>query len=329
MSETVTAPAPEQEAKPSSMSADQEVAAIAAMLEGTEIPAAEAQAGNAHSEGEDSEIAPETASEQEHEPSDEAEQPPIDAPSSWSKGDRELFSTLPRQAQETVARRERERDSATQRALQDAAQSKKASDAERDMAAKERAYLSQQIVPMLAETQQRLAADYSPDKLAELARTDPAGYVAKVAERDALIAKAQAAQQVADYQYRQTLQEQQSKLHEKLPEWRDAGRFAEANRALHVYGEKEGFTAQELESLTDHRAIVVLEKARRYDEMMAKGQQAVAAKATQPKAPNVIRSAQRTEPGTMNAGLRKAEDLRIARRGTEAEQLAVLTRFLQ
>ena len=50
----------------------------------------------------------------EEEPSEEAEEeaesPAIDAPHSWSKEDKEVFSSLPPEAQAVVARREKERD---------------------------------------------------------------------------------------------------------------------------------------------------------------------------------------------------------------------------
>lgn len=329
MSETQTA-GEQSPANVNAMSEAQQVAAIAAMIEPpTESPATDANAGDPPSEGE-AEAAPETASEQESETDAEAELPPIEAPNSWSKDDRELFTTLPRETQEVIARRERERDAATQRVMNESAQVRKAAEAERAQAAQERAFFAERLAPMLQETQQRLASDFSPEALAQLANTDPAGYVARIAERDAMIARAQAAQAVMEQQRQSILAQEQQKLHEAMPDWKDPSKFADANRALRSYGEKLGYTQQELDSVVDHRALVVLEKARRYDELMTKGPTAVANKAAQPKpAPRVISSAQRSDTDGANAGLKKAELMKIARKGSADAQIAALTQLLQ
>ena len=66
---------------------------------------------------------------------DAAEQlPPIEAPRSWTKEDKELFNSLPRETQERVAERERSRESDFLRRQNEAAESKKALDAEMEQA---------------------------------------------------------------------------------------------------------------------------------------------------------------------------------------------------
>ena len=52
----------------------------------------------------------------------EAEPPPIEPPNSWSRAEKERFQSLPRETQEYLAERERDRDKALNRAQQEAAE---------------------------------------------------------------------------------------------------------------------------------------------------------------------------------------------------------------
>jgi hypothetical protein len=58
-------------------------------------------------------------------------------------------------------------------------------------------------------------------------------------------------------------------LFNKVPEWKDAQKWNEARSRLRDYGQKVGYTDEELGAAYDPRAILVLDKARRYDAMMA------------------------------------------------------------
>jgi len=58
-------------------------------------------------------------------------------------------------------------------------------------------------------------------------------------------------------------------LAKEVPEWRDAKAWQEARGKLVEYGQKVGYTADELSQAYDPRAILVLDKARKYDELMA------------------------------------------------------------
>jgi hypothetical protein len=69
------------------------------------------------------------------------------------------------------------------------------------------------------------------------------------------------------------VEEESRKLNDLIPDWRDSKK-AEADKArLLEYGLKLGFTQQELTQVYDHRAVLMLHKARLYDELMAKGKQ--------------------------------------------------------
>jgi len=58
-------------------------------------------------------------------------------------------------------------------------------------------------------------------------------------------------------------------LFDKVPEWKDEKKWNEARSRLRDYGQKVGYTDEELGAAYDPRAILVLDKARRYDAMMA------------------------------------------------------------
>lgn len=58
-------------------------------------------------------------------------------------------------------------------------------------------------------------------------------------------------------------------LANQVPEWRDQKKWQEARGKLVEYGQKVGYSPEELSQAYDPRAILVLDKARKYDELMA------------------------------------------------------------
>lgn len=76
-------------------------------------------------------------------------------------------------------------------------------------------------------------------------------------------------QQEEQAQLRKIVEEGQKWLVEKNPEWRDAKKWDDARSKLKDYGRKVGYTDEELAQAYDPRALLVLDKARKYDELMA------------------------------------------------------------
>jgi hypothetical protein len=72
-------------------------------------------------------------------------------------------------------------------------------------------------------------------------------------------------------QQRQAIfQQEQEALVAAIPEWKDSKK-AQAEKAMLVqFGQKVGFTPDELKNVIDHRAVVMLRKAALYDQMMSK-----------------------------------------------------------
>jgi len=58
-------------------------------------------------------------------------------------------------------------------------------------------------------------------------------------------------------------------LKDQNPEWRDDEKWSKAKQQLREYGKKVGYTEQELSNAYDPRSLLVLDKARKYDALMA------------------------------------------------------------
>ena len=67
-----------------------------------------------------------------------------------------------------------------------------------------------------------------------------------------------------------TLAQQQAALIQAVPEWKDEKK-AKAEKALLIeFGQKVGYSEEELKNVFDHRAVVTLRKAALYDQMVSK-----------------------------------------------------------
>lgn len=70
-------------------------------------------------------------------------------------------------------------------------------------------------------------------------------------------------------QIQQVVEHGQRFVREKFPEWKDDRAWNDARQKLRVYGQQQGYSDSELSQAYDPRAIMILEKARRYDALMA------------------------------------------------------------
>ena len=66
------------------------------------------------------------------------------------------------------------------------------------------------------------------------------------------------------------LKDEMEKLVQIVPDFADAEKAGEIKKDLMAFGASEGFSADELANLVDHRHIVVLRKAMLYDQMSKK-----------------------------------------------------------
>jgi hypothetical protein len=80
----------------------------------------------------------------------------------------------------------------------------------------------------------------------------------------------QLSQQEQMQQHQMMLQQEQEALVAAIPEWKDAKKAAAEKAMLVQFGQKAGFSPDELKNVLDHRAVVLLRKAALYDQMVSK-----------------------------------------------------------
>jgi len=94
-------------------------------------------------------------------------------------------------------------------------------------------------------------------------------------------------QQQQNQVLREQLPVEFNKLVDKFPDYKDPVKRADISKGWADYGQTQGFTAAELNSIIDHRMLVVLDKAKKYDELKNKTNKVIDKKVTQN--PQVIR----------------------------------------
>ena len=72
------------------------------------------------------------------------------------------------------------------------------------------------------------------------------------------------------FEQQQRLESEAQKLQEIIPEWQDNETANREREALKVYGTSQGYSEQELGSVTDSRAVSILRKAMLYDALATK-----------------------------------------------------------
>lgn len=84
-------------------------------------------------------------------------------------------------------------------------------------------------------------------------------------QRLAEISQQEQAQQMQTY-----LAQQQEELLKVLPDWKDPNKAKQEKELLIDFGQKAGFSTDELKNIFDHRVVNVLRKAALYEQMMSK-----------------------------------------------------------
>ncbi len=155
---------------------------------------------------------------------------------------------------------------------------------------------SQQSI--LQKLQSMVAGDMQSPEVLALAQSNPAEWQAYHARHsqgkemlNKLMQEVGAEHQQSIAQQRQlhetVLVQEKARLQEALPEW-----SAERQTELRTYLEGVGFSAQDINAVYDHRLVVLLDKARRFDVAMKAQQTKHLPKARTPS----MRSASRTAP---------------------------------
>ena len=120
------------------------------------------------------------------------------------------------------------------------------------------------------------------------------------------------------------LHEENKRLADVLPEWSDPDKQKKLVSTIRNYASEQGFSDQELNSLVDHRSLIVLMKAQKYDAMQKSD---VKSKKLKNK-PNVIRSGKGVTRSSSDASKRTAQMKRLRGTGHIDDASALLEDFI-
>jgi hypothetical protein len=163
------------------------------------------------------------------------------------------------------------------RKTQQIAETRKAVEAEASAIRAER----EQYAQLLGALKQQLESTEAPVDMDRLYNEDPIEWVRqsevmrqKQDKLAAIQSEQQRLSQLTAHQRAQEMQahlaSQQEALIQAVPEWKDSKK-AKAEKALLIeFGQKIGFSEDELKNVYDHRAVIALRKAALYDQMMSK-----------------------------------------------------------
>ena len=159
------------------------------------------------------------------------------------------------------------------------AEERKAVEAERQRVEEAR-YMRDQYAERLQIIEQMLNQQPETEHLDDLKENDPIGYAVKVAEmsqREKQLAQVQMERQRIAQQQQQEQQEhlgyviqaEARKLAEAIPEYADPQKGEIARRELREFGQRLGFSEQELSGVYDSRQVLTLWKAMQYDKLQS------------------------------------------------------------
>jgi len=113
-------------------------------------------------------------------------------------------------------------------------------------------------------------------------------------------------------------------LVQKVPEWKDKETRQELTKNLREYATGQGFSPEEISSLIDHRSLIVLMKAQKYDAMQNTD---VKSKKLKNK-PSVVRAGSPKDGGSRNKSKRTAQMKRLQGSGRVDDASILLEDFI-
>ena len=230
-------------------------------------PAAEDAADDAAPEGASGDDA-------KHESGDETAAATIAPPASWSAEHKAHWAKLSPETQAYVAARESERDRGVQRALQEAAEVKRAAESERQQVA----HHLQSLIPAL---QQQIAGEFADIKtmadVQRLADEDPGRFARWQAKQQALqyanaehqrVVERQNAEQKATFENARA--EEHGKLAAAFPAEFGPAAAQKTYAEIGAYLLDQGFPTERIRSIYEAGVLKIVRKAMAYDRAQAK-----------------------------------------------------------
>lgn len=223
------------------------------------------------------------------------ERPPIDAPASWAKEGQDAFKKLPRDMQEIIAARERDREAFTNQKAQEAATIRKE-------LTETASWVQTQLSTLLEAGKLAIEADFAGIDWTQLQISDPENFIRirgmydqRMQQLNRVAAEKQrldaAAQQQTQAEVQRYLAEEKEKAVAALTGilGKDADMKAHAGNVQKYLTEYYGYSPKDV-AITDHRHLAIVTKAMLYDQgrtarEAAQQKVASAPKVMQPKSP--------------------------------------------
>lgn len=257
-------------------------------VEEPETEAAEAPEANAEPD-----LTPDDVPEEASEDAEQADEPPIKPPVSWTAEEQEEFKGLPRALQETLTRRESEREKFVQSKAQEAKQARAAVEREATAALQQLqdnyAAQVQSLLPPIPErpTHQQLAEDpwtYGPQM--DAYENAVAQHQWAQQQLHSLQTQRGQAEQAAR---QQALLQEQEALQDALPEWFDPVEGPKLHAEMKSIAHDLGYSAEQLNDATASEILALQKishlkaKADKYDTLMKDKMERVRAAKELPK----------------------------------------------
>lgn len=304
-------------------------------------PAEEPSARNPEESAEEADVAPpeQETSDETEEQDEPAERPTINPPSSWTKDEKEAFKLLPPEHQQRIADRERTREVEIRRGQNEAAETRKAAEAERQAAEQARQRYEAALPNLMQSIQSQFANEFSDittwEDVQQMAANDPIRYL----QYDALQKQHANAQNEAQHAEQRRAQEgraqfdafknEQTKLFlEKAPEFADPENGPKLRQEVRAMMTDYGLADDELAaiwnqgagvSLHDHRFQLMVRDALKWRNAQ-KAKQTVAAK----QVPPAQRAGVAPSKGERSATNIQAQEAQLKRTGSVKDAVALL-----
>lgn len=270
---------------------------------------------------------------------DPAERPNINPPSSWTKEEKEAFKLLPPEHQQRIADRERTREVEIRRGQNEAAETRKAAEAERQAAEQARQRYEAALPNLMQSIQSQFASEFSDvttwEDVQRMASNDPIRYLQYDAlqkqHANALNEAQQAEQRRAQEGTAQftAFKNEQTKLFlEKAPEFADPENGPKLRQEVRAMLADVGMTDDELAaiwnqgagvSLHDHRIQLIVRDAQKWRSAQ-KAKQTVSAK----QVPPAQRAGVSPSKGERKATDIQTQEAQLKRTGSVKDAVALL-----
>ena len=213
-----------------------------------------------------------------------------------------------------------------------AAEERKAVEVEKQNTINERQAAKQQLMAITTTLEAAVQSGQLKAPDAALLDTDPVAYLRQQAQwSQAQTAFAQASQQLrsintqeqqsAAAQRQQILESERAQLLAKVPEWKDEGKAQTEKAEFYGYLIQQGYTPEQVENTTDHRAMLAQLQAFRYQKLIA-DQKAVIARKVPPATPKAIRPGAATDAPTNPLNQAAMQRLKSSSNGGKVQDAA-------